>query len=413
MVIKPVRSAIRLLLMLFFFAADNGYATPFVPVSDGQIIERLPQKNDNAARELKTLRATLNQSPGDLPTALAAAQRYIELGRAESDPRYYGYAQAALANWWNLPQPPAEVLVLRATIAQSTHHFDAALADLDAVIKQDRNHGQARLTRATILQVQGRYDDARQNCAALLRLADELVTQTCLATVGALNGNARVSYGSLARALEKNPAAEPAIKIWTLTSLAEMALRLGENSAAEKHFRAALAIDGEDSYLVGAYADFLLDQQRPREVVALLKSKTRIDGLLLRYVLALQENRHAELPQHIEMLKTRFAAAALRGDSVHRREEARFALEVLREPKRALQLAQQNWQVQKEPADARILAQTALAADDAAALKPLRVWLSASRLQDVQLDRLLGRTMAKNAGRAGEEEQLKKIDFGL
>jgi tetratricopeptide (TPR) repeat protein len=399
--IQHVMPATRFFLLLIISAMCSVSAAPFVPTNDGQIIERLPQKNDSAGRELKTLRATLNQSPGDLHTALIAAQRYIELGRAESDPRYYGYAQAALANWWNLPQPPAEVLVLRATIAQSTHHFDAALADLDTVLQRDRNNGQARLTRATILQVQGRYDEARQNCAALLKLADELVTQTCLATVAGLNGQARTSYTSLTRALEKNPAVEPAIKIWTLTALAEMAQRLGENSEAEKHFRTALAMDGDDSYLLGAYADFLLDRQRPQEVDALLKNKTRIDPLLLRYVLALQVNRRGDLPQHIDTLRDRFAAATLRGDSVHRREESRFTLHVLHEPKRALALAKQNWQVQKEPADARVLAEAALAANDGAALDPLREWLSASRLQDVQLDRLLGTAMAKNDGRAG------------
>lgn len=37
------------------------------------------------------------------------------LSRARSDPRYLGYAQAALGTWWDSPSPP-EVRVLRATI---------------------------------------------------------------------------------------------------------------------------------------------------------------------------------------------------------------------------------------------------------------------------------------------------------
>jgi hypothetical protein len=43
-----------------------------------------------------------------------------------------------------------------------------------------------------------------------------------------------------------------------------------------------------DNYVFGAYADFLLDQNQPREVTALLRDKTRADPLLLRYALALK-----------------------------------------------------------------------------------------------------------------------------
>jgi hypothetical protein len=54
------------------------------------------------------------------------AQGYLELGRVSGDPRYAGYAEAALAPWWHLDQPPQEVLVLRATLRQRMHLFDAA-----------------------------------------------------------------------------------------------------------------------------------------------------------------------------------------------------------------------------------------------------------------------------------------------
>ena len=69
----------------------------------------------------------------------------------------------------------------------------------------------------------------------------------------------------------------------------------------------------------------------------------------------------------MEQLRDRFEASRLRGDRVHLREEARFTLHLLNDPKAALKLAQENWQVQKEPADVRILLEAALAAHDAAA----------------------------------------------
>ena len=167
--------------------------------------------------------------------------------------------------------------------------------------------------------------------------------------------------------------------------LAEMAARAGMPEAAEQHFRAALAVGGEDSYLLGAYSDFLLDAGRPAEVAALLKDKTRADALLLRYALALEALRSKDLPAQVEQLRARFEASRLRGDRVHLREEARFTLHLLGDATTAANLARENWRVQREPADAQILFEAALAARDESALDTLRGWLARTRLEDVHL----------------------------
>ena len=130
-------------------------AAPHIPASGGQVLERLPGGLDPARRELQGLRAALAATPGDLTLASTLAQRYIEQSRRDGDPRYLGYAQAALAPWWNQPQPPSPVLVLRATLRQSTHQFGAALTDLDAVLKRDSGNNQAWLTRATVQLITG------------------------------------------------------------------------------------------------------------------------------------------------------------------------------------------------------------------------------------------------------------------
>ena len=65
--------------------------------------------------------------------------------------------------------------------------------------------------------------------------------------------------------------------------LAETLARLGHFPAAETHFREGLKLAPRDPYLLGAYADFLLGQNRPKEVAELLGEHKRIDGLLLRW----------------------------------------------------------------------------------------------------------------------------------
>ena len=112
----------------------------------------------------------------------------------------------------------------------------------------------------------------------------------------------------------------------------------------------------------------LLERGRANEVIDRLKGRERNDALLLRLAEAYAATDDQARDRTVEALRARFAAARERGDSVHRREEARFTLRLLKRPQQALKLAQLNWQVQKEPADARILLEAARAAgNDAAA----------------------------------------------
>jgi predicted Zn-dependent protease len=384
--------SLRVLIFVVLITAVSvpAIAAPFVPTSDSQVLERLPfTPNDPAVRDLRSLHSQLTHEPENLPLALRLAQGYLELGRVTGDPRYAGYAQAALAPWWRLEQAPQAVMVLRATLRQRLHQFDAALADLATVLKTHPRSVQARLTRATVLQVQAVYEGAREECRALQNLTQELVWAACLTSVNGATGQLRESYRQLRAALDRYPNAQPGLQSWVLTSLAEMAARAGMVREAEAHFGAALALDAADNYLLAAYADFLLDFDRSQEVVALLRDKTRADPLLLRYALALQAQNSKELPAQVEQLRDRFEASRLRGDRVHLREEARFTLHLLNAPQAALTLAQENWQVQKEPADVRILLEAALAADDAAAVDAVKEWLKNSQLEDVQLQRIV------------------------
>ena len=112
-------------------------AAPYVPADDAQVLERLPGRSTPQFRELKSLRATAVQAPNDPAQATALATAYVRASRAEGDPRFLGYAQAALATWWKDPDAPTAVLMLRATILQSRHEFDAAGADLDRIVQRD------------------------------------------------------------------------------------------------------------------------------------------------------------------------------------------------------------------------------------------------------------------------------------
>ena len=167
------------------------------------MLERLPEKLDPSLAELKRMRAALRANPNNLDIAVRVARRSIEAARETGDPRFLGQAQAALAPWWTAADPPLPALLLRATVKQSQHDFPGALADLDRLLAARPADGQALLTRATVLTVQGRYADAQRDCAKLLRLASGLVTTACLAGASSLNGDAAGAYRGLVQALAR------------------------------------------------------------------------------------------------------------------------------------------------------------------------------------------------------------------
>lgn len=370
---------------LLLGASSLALAAPYTPADDSKVVEHLPTRTDPVQRELRALRAAAAANPTDVRSAALLARRYIEQARVEGDPRYLGYAQAALGPWWSKPTPPDAILVLRATLRQSTHHFKEALDDLSIVVRNNSDNAQAWITRATVLTVLGDFTAAKASCMRLYSRAPELVVQTCLSGIGSISGEARASYDQLKAALARASDADPDIRIWTITLLAEMAVRLGDKTAAEDWFKQAMAFGEPDSYLLAAYSDFLLDQQRAPEVVRLLKDKTRIDSLLLRYAIALKATGGPEAARQRDALTQRFDAAMLRGDTVHQREQARFELALRGDAKAAVRLAKLNWAVQKEPADLRILAESAAASGDAEATELVRQWIAKARIEDASI----------------------------
>ena len=375
-----------------------GLAEPFRPAAPDQILEQLTASGDAVTRELRGLRAELDKTPNDLELARTLAKRYISLGRAESDPRYYGYAEAALKPWINLAAPPVEVRVLRAVLKQNRHDFDGALDDLAQTLAAQPKHAQALLTQAFVLQVQGRYKEARRSCRTLPRGVHPLVVVTCVARIESLTGKAGTGYALLQRGLASWTDAPRMLRLWALTNLGEIAQRNGDVAAAERHYRDGLDLGLRDAYLRGAYADLLLDADRTDEVRDLLAGDTRIDGLLLRLALAEARLGMASAKGHQAVLAARFAASRQRGSVIHRREEARFALEMLDKPGEALALAQANWQVQREPADARLVLEAALAAAAPETARPVLDWLRETGLEDQQINQLVERVETRLAG---------------
>ena len=377
-------------------------AAPYTPADDSVVLLTLPTlltgANSAESRRAERSRlADLRRQPHNLPLALARARQAIDRARLNGDPRELGQAQAALAPWWALPAPPPAVRLLRATVRQGQHDFSLALTDLDALTGDAQApwavRAQAELTRAAVLQVQGRLAEAHAGCTRLggpayaaLGAALQTTARACLAELASLQGDAANADAELAR-LARDSQGQGGDAAWLALLRAELAERRGRPEAGALYRAATAGQPG--AYALAAYADWLLAQHREREVLALLAGREEADALLLRLAIARHRLHDPRAANDIAQLQARFDAARARGDTTHGREQSRFALELQGDAATALALAQANWAAQKEPADALSLLHAATAAGQPEAAETVRAWARSNRYSDARWPRAM------------------------
>lgn len=331
----------------FIFAPGAAATGPFVPKSGAEVLEVVPKSAPRPSAPL---------------TADEAAQRTGELledaRRSGEDPRLLGRAQATLAPWWNEAAPPPRIRFLRATLKQRLHDFEGALADLEQPAD-----AQGWFTRAQLLTTLGRYPEAEESCAQILGVDATL----CRGRPVGIQGRAK-------EALEGLPAGLPV--------RGELEHWLGDDARAVATLEQALTVDPFDTPSRVLLAQIELDQGQPGRAVKLFEKRVLSDGELVMLVLALSAVKSPEYPARRAELDERIAANRQRGESLSRREESRYALALEGDAGKALELATKNWAVQKEPADARVLLEAAVAAKDAKAAAPVLEWLAQTHFSE-------------------------------
>lgn len=363
------------------FAAPERTKTAerYTPTDPGQVIARVPARSADELAARRSLADTAN-----VDAAVRLARLEIERYHRFSDPRHLGRAQATLAHWWKDAAPPPDVLLLRAKIRQSFHELAAARADLDTLvaIRPDTN---AHLVRAVVATITADYAAARESCAAIEL---PLVRATCEAPLEGLAGRAERASMALS-GLVSRTRADAGVEGRALTALAELAIMQGDTTAAERHLRAALDVDADDVYARNLLCDVLLETRRAAQASELLAGREDIDSHLVRLAISEHQLRSTDARRLAGLMRERIEAAAKRGDRIHLREEARFALAVERDVSKALATARDNWDVQKELADARLLVEAAIAAKDPLAAAPVIAWAKQTGVRDAWLDNRL------------------------
>ena len=352
-------------------------ARPFIPRDDSVVLAEVPpgtRHSELATRQIASKR---------LDVALPLAQMYIKQARSTGDLRFLGYAEAVLEPWVGPATTSADALVLHATVLQSRHDFLGALGVLERARALRPDDAQAWLTTATVLRVRGQYDQSLSACDHTAAHADPVVVELCKQSIRGLMGDLPAAYAAIRQIDSQAMPAEE--RAWRDSELGEMAVRLGKDDEAEHWFQNGLRASPGDFYIRAAYADLLLRDNRAREALILLTGQETLEPLLLRIAIAQKMLRDPGLSKSSDRLAAAFAAEAQRGDGVHRREEARFLLDVQNDPRAALAAAQENWKVQRETDDVLVLMRAAHAAGASQAADPARAFVKEHGVQDVRI----------------------------
>ena len=160
-------------------------------------------------------------------------------------------------------------LVQRAERLQYQHRFADAAALLDQWLTQHPDDASARLKLA---QIRLALAQPRQALAACLRAApglDALAATGCQAQAKAALGSVSRARADIEAALARASSSRD-VTSWAQGIAADLALRDGDVRGAERWHLEALANAGSAHFPRIAYSEFLLQQGRPAEVLALL-----------------------------------------------------------------------------------------------------------------------------------------------
>jgi predicted Zn-dependent protease len=381
-----LRASVAVFALATCTLAATAFAAPYKPAAQDEVLLKLDAAQRQASAQLREVNDNA-RNISDANVAAETARKFVALGRAQHDERFFGYASAALQPWRNDPQAPTPIVLLRADIAQHQHRFGDALQILDPLIAREPNSPDARLMRAALYMTQGRPLAAKVDCQRLFALRDSFAATVCLAHAASMNGQLNSSYRLVDNLLKQFSADEHNSQYaWALGVAAEMAERLGDHDAAEQLLRKALVVNPDDLVSRLELCDLLLQNNHPQEVPSLLTSLLPSDPVLLRLALAAKRSGDAaQTNRAFTAWQASVERSAQLGVTLHLRELARGQLELLNAPQVALATALKNWQVQREPADARLLARAARAANNFDALQRVRAWQQELKLEDASL----------------------------
>jgi len=387
---------------IFALCSQSGLAQPYTPESPDTVVDTLPPAIVELAADIRRQQTSSATDTVDPNQILSQAMTAYQLAASSGDARAYGRTLSILKRWPDDTQPPAMYRILLAAVLQHNHAFAEALNQLQAITGAGPDAGnssaymQALMITAQIGLVTGDYARVAQSCDALRSAARRPLYVNCQAQLDGVTGNAREALDLVDDTLRNSTRLNALDYQELFTTAAIINHRLGDVAQAESYYQNALRLAPELGYLRVNFANLLLEQGRHNELIQWLSPEddaTLNPELSILLARGLQARGTADDLQRADNMVSRLARdfdlAFMRNEAIPYKEYAQYALHLARQPSAALQAARENWSVQKEPSDTRLLASAAAASDDRATLSEIEQWVNRIGTEDSRLQEIL------------------------
>ncbi len=385
-----------LLVIVFIVFLSETRADSVVPESDSTVVATLSPTVIAIARSVRAQQQQEKAMRGDNTASdngvsLEAIVQSYTLATRDNDPRAFGHTLALIDSWPGSQSRPVLLRLIHASILQHNHDFDLALQQLKVVLSEDASNLQALLIAAQIGLVMADYEAVATHCAAMRRSGASVYALNCQAQLRALTGEAEQALAVTESALLNTPL-NPVQQTELHLTAALVAERLGQSGRAVNHYRSVLRANPRHLFTQLRLAGLYLQQRAPDEVRQILAAYRAGRGELEAKILLLR----ADAMGGYEPDSTLAATVSAEIDALTRLQEeaphkllAQYQLFINKDYDAAVQAARRNWATQKEPSDALLLAEAAIAAADQEALRSVADWVVQTGLQDTRLQALL------------------------
>ena len=360
-----------------FTACNNSAPTSSAPSPDETIaatpaLSASPANADASEISIRYLEAQIRRNPDDFIAHNKLASYYLQRARETGEANYIDLAGRAAQS--SLDILPAEIntegLAALIRFENATHDFTRARDHARELVtlKPDKSESFALLGDA-LLEL-GDYTEAARAYARMEQLSDDGDTTavTRLARQSFLRGDidaAREYLSTAVKRLTRNPSSLPETLAWSHWQLGELSFGTGDNAAAERQYREALAVFPDYFQATAALARARAAQGDLPAAISFYEQATRrfpdpnaVAGLGDLYQLTGRE-REAQTQYNLVEQIARLSQA---NNQLYNRQLALFYADHDLKPDEAYGLAAREYEARQDIYGADALAWTALKA---------------------------------------------------
>lgn len=227
-----------------FVVIYDARAMPYIPMDD-EVVHRIKKSN---VESITLYDDSLNES--ELTIKVGSM---ILLARETNNSLLFGKVEAVLMKNTNIVNANKILKIYYADVLQQRHAFFEALNKIEKI-----NTPEANVLRATIYINLGKYKKASSECKKLIGKADLLVASTCLLHAESYQGNLLQSLSTLKKITNQFKHNSNLIPAWTLTALADMSDRLGDNNSSINYYQIASKANPNNVHVVSEMTDVFI-----------------------------------------------------------------------------------------------------------------------------------------------------------